>query len=110
MGGSARLAVQVHLNGVFLGSIDGLNDNFGVLGRFIIGLFVMGRIVSIAIYRWRRFDLCNMKGKSKVDNGLAVPVSELLRNSLVSRRGNSEKDHLSLKSVLEELENDAARP
>lgn len=33
-----------------------LNDNFGILGFFIIGLFALSWIVSIAFYRWRRFD------------------------------------------------------
>jgi high-affinity nickel-transport protein len=50
------LAGQFHLNGVFWGSINRLNDNFGLLGYFIIGLFVLSWIVSIVIYRWRRFE------------------------------------------------------
>ncbi len=33
-----------------------LNNNFGTLGYFIVGLFALSWIVSIAIYKWRRFD------------------------------------------------------
>ena len=33
-----------------------LNNNFGVLGYFIIGLFASSWILSLAIYKWRRFD------------------------------------------------------
>jgi high-affinity nickel-transport protein len=36
--------------------INTLNGNFGLLGYGIIGLFALSWIVSIAIYRWRRFD------------------------------------------------------
>jgi high-affinity nickel-transport protein len=33
-----------------------LNDNFGMLGYAIIALFALSWILSIAIYKWRRFD------------------------------------------------------
>jgi high-affinity nickel-transport protein len=33
-----------------------LNENFGVLGYCIIALFAGSWILSIAIYKWRRFD------------------------------------------------------
>ncbi|MGA2571363.1 MAG: hypothetical protein ABSF23_12655 [Terracidiphilus sp.] len=33
-----------------------LNSSFGTLGYAIIGLFALSWIVSIAIYKWRRFD------------------------------------------------------
>ena len=33
-----------------------LNDNFGVLGYCIVALFAVSWILSIAIYKWRRFD------------------------------------------------------
>jgi high-affinity nickel-transport protein len=36
--------------------VNKLNNNFGVLGYFIIGLFALSWIVSVAIYKWRRFD------------------------------------------------------
>lgn len=42
--------------GWFWDAIVKLNDNFGSLGYFIVGLFVLSWIVSIALYKWRRFD------------------------------------------------------
>ena len=39
-----------------LGGVARLNDNFGTLGFFIVGLFALSWVVSIAVYRWRRFD------------------------------------------------------
>jgi high-affinity nickel-transport protein len=50
------LAGQLHLTGGFWGLVDKLNDNFGLLGYGIIALFALSWIVSIAIYKWRRFD------------------------------------------------------
>jgi nickel/cobalt transporter (NiCoT) family protein len=50
------LAGQFHLQGTFWSLIDKFNDNFGILGYCIIGLFVVAWILSIAIYKWRRFD------------------------------------------------------
>jgi high-affinity nickel-transport protein len=50
------LGGQFHLKGTFWDLIGRLNDHFGVLGYFIVGVFVLCWLVSIAIYRWRRFD------------------------------------------------------
>lgn len=50
------IASQMHLSGVFWGAIARLNNNFGLLGYIIVGLFAVSWILSIAIYRWRRFD------------------------------------------------------
>jgi high-affinity nickel-transport protein len=50
------LAGHFHLKGAFWDFVNNLNANFGLLGYFIIGLFVMSWIVSIAIYKWRRLD------------------------------------------------------
>lgn len=50
------LAGRFHFKGNFWGAIERLNDNFGTLGYFIVGLFVVSWIVSIAVYKWRRFD------------------------------------------------------
>ena len=49
-------AAHFQLKGWFWDSITKLNDNFGSLGYFIVALFVLSWIVSIAIYRWRKFD------------------------------------------------------
>ncbi len=50
------LGEHFRLNGWFWGGIAKLNDNFGTLGYFIVGLFVMSWILSIAFYKWRRFE------------------------------------------------------
>jgi high-affinity nickel-transport protein len=50
------LAGQFHMTGGFWGFVGKLNDNFGLLGYGIIGLFAASWILSIAIYKWRRFD------------------------------------------------------
>jgi high-affinity nickel-transport protein len=50
------LGGQLHLQGTFWGLIGRLNDNFGVLGYCIVALFALAWIVSIAIYKLRRFD------------------------------------------------------
>jgi high-affinity nickel-transport protein len=61
------LAVQLHWNGSFWNAISKLNNNFGVLGYIIIGLFVLSWIVSIAIYKWKRFEDMEMDA-SKVEH------------------------------------------
>jgi high-affinity nickel-transport protein len=50
------LAGQLHLNGGLWDGIARLNENFGTLGFFIVGLFAFSWIVSIAVYKWRGFD------------------------------------------------------
>lgn len=50
------LAGQFHLTGGFWNVVKTLNGNFGLLGYGIVGLFALSWIVSIAIYKWRRFD------------------------------------------------------
>jgi high-affinity nickel-transport protein len=50
------LASQFHLSGFFWTFIKKLNNNFGVLGYFIVGLFALSWVLSVAIYRWRRLD------------------------------------------------------
>jgi nickel/cobalt transporter (NiCoT) family protein len=50
------LAGRFHLKGRFWDGITSLNDHFGTLGYFIVGLFAISWIVSIAVYKWRRFD------------------------------------------------------
>ena len=50
------LAGKLSLNGIFWDGVRALNENFGTLGYFIIALFAASWIISIAVYRWRRFD------------------------------------------------------
>jgi high-affinity nickel-transport protein len=50
------LAGHFHLQGRFWELVARLDDNFGTLGYFIVALFALSWIVSIAVYKWRRFD------------------------------------------------------
>lgn len=50
------LADKFHLTGRLWDLVDALNENFGMLGYCIIALFAASWILSIAIYKWRRFD------------------------------------------------------
>ncbi|MGC9224620.1 MAG: HoxN/HupN/NixA family nickel/cobalt transporter [Terracidiphilus sp.] len=50
------LAGEFHLSGVFWDAVLKLNGNFGVLGYCIVGIFALSWILSIVIYKWRRFD------------------------------------------------------
>jgi high-affinity nickel-transport protein len=50
------LAGYFGVKGWFWEGVARLNDNFGTLGFFIVGLFASSWIVSIAFYKWRRFD------------------------------------------------------
>jgi high-affinity nickel-transport protein len=50
------LAERFHPDGVFWSWVDRLNGNFGLLGYVIIGVFAASWAVSIAIYKWRRYD------------------------------------------------------
>jgi nickel/cobalt transporter (NiCoT) family protein len=42
--------------GGFWGAIGAINDNFGVLGYVIIGIFVLSWLGSVAVYKLRRYD------------------------------------------------------
>jgi high-affinity nickel-transport protein len=50
------VAEQFHLTGRFWSFVGRLNDNFGTLGYFIVGLFAVSWVISIAIYKWRKLD------------------------------------------------------
>jgi high-affinity nickel-transport protein len=50
------VAEQFHLTGRFWNYVVRLNDNFGTLGFFIIGLFAISWVVSVAVYKWRRLE------------------------------------------------------
>ena len=47
--------------GGFWGAIGGINDNFGILGYIIIGIFVLTWIGSVALYRFKRYDELEIK-------------------------------------------------
>jgi high-affinity nickel-transport protein len=50
-------AEQFHPAGGFWTLVNKLNGRFGLLGYAIIAIFAGSWVLSIAIYRWRRFDL-----------------------------------------------------
>ena len=50
------LAGHFHLQGTFWEGVAKLNNNFGTLGYFIVGVFAVSWAVSIAVYKWRGFD------------------------------------------------------
>jgi len=60
------LGEHFHLGGWFWGTVARLNDNFGTLGYFIVGLFALSWIVSIAFYKWRRFDELELEAKEEM--------------------------------------------
>ena len=50
------VGAQFKLNGVFWQAVGALNDNFGLLGYGIVGLFAVGWAVSLLIYKIKRYD------------------------------------------------------
>jgi high-affinity nickel-transport protein len=59
VGGIEALGLVVdhfELHGAVWNSVRGLNDNLGALGFIIIGIFVASWVVSITIYRLKRYD------------------------------------------------------
>jgi high-affinity nickel-transport protein len=52
---------RLHPKGPFWNFVNTLNGNFGLLGYGIVGLFGLSWIVSIAVYKWRRFDLLEVE-------------------------------------------------
>jgi nickel/cobalt transporter (NiCoT) family protein len=50
------IADALKLKGPFWDAIGALNDNFGVLGYVIIGVFALSWFLSVVIYRVRRYD------------------------------------------------------
>jgi nickel/cobalt transporter (NiCoT) family protein len=63
------MAAHFHLAGPFWGFVGKLNENFGTLGYFIVGVFVFSWVVSVAVYKWRRFD--ELELRSDFASGLA---------------------------------------
>jgi high-affinity nickel-transport protein len=50
------LSEQFHLTGAPWSFIGKLNNNFGLLGYVIVGLFALSWVVSIAVYKWWGLD------------------------------------------------------
>jgi nickel/cobalt transporter (NiCoT) family protein len=54
--GLGLLAGKLHLSGGFWQAVGSLNDNFGMIGYAIIGVFLAGWLLSVAVYKWMRFE------------------------------------------------------
>jgi high-affinity nickel-transport protein len=50
------LVDKFHLTGGFWDMIGALNENLGTVGYLIIGIFAVSWLVSMAIYRMKRYD------------------------------------------------------
>ena len=50
------VADRLKLDGAFWEAVGELNDNFGVLGLVIVGVFAVSWAVSVAVYRYKRYD------------------------------------------------------
>jgi len=50
------LCDRLHPQGALWRQVARLNNNFGLLGYGIVALFALSWLVSIAIYKWKRFD------------------------------------------------------
>ena len=59
------LAGHFELNGVFWDAVRQLNQNFGAIGYFIVGLFAVSWILSVVIFKWRRFDELELRAEAK---------------------------------------------
>jgi nickel/cobalt transporter (NiCoT) family protein len=65
----ALLGEHFQLRGWFWNVIAKLSENFGTLGYFIVGVFALSWVVSIAFYKWRRFDDLEVKSLIKESLG-----------------------------------------
>lgn len=50
------LAGKFSLDGAFWDAVRRLNENFGTLGYLIVAVFALSWVLSLAFYKWRRFD------------------------------------------------------
>jgi high-affinity nickel-transport protein len=54
--GLGLLADRLHLNGGFWQAVGSLNEHFGMIGYAIIGVFLASWLLSVAVYKWMRFE------------------------------------------------------
>jgi high-affinity nickel-transport protein len=47
---------EMNFSGPFWGAIAGLNNNFGMLGYVIIGIFMVSWLVSVMVYKFNGYD------------------------------------------------------
>ena len=51
--------------GGFWGAIGAINDNFGMLGYVIIGIFLVAWLGSVAVYKLRGYDELEVRASTK---------------------------------------------
>jgi len=54
--GLGLIGDKLHLEGAFWDAVGTLNDHFGMIGYAIIAVFMLSWLVSISIYKWKRFE------------------------------------------------------
>ncbi|WP_233871802.1 HoxN/HupN/NixA family nickel/cobalt transporter [Paraburkholderia adhaesiva] len=54
--GLGLVGKQLQFSGPFWDAMGKLNDNFGLVGFVIVGVFIVCWLCSVAVYRWKRFD------------------------------------------------------
>lgn len=54
--GLGLIADRLHLEGAFWNAVGELNDNFGLIGYAVIGVFIGSWLISALIYKLKRFD------------------------------------------------------
>jgi high-affinity nickel-transport protein len=62
--GLGLVADRFHPGGAFWESVGSLNDNFGLIGYVIIGVFLVSWLVSAAVYKWKRFEDIEIRSES----------------------------------------------
>ena len=60
------LAGKLELTGTVWNAVSNLNNNFGVIGYFIVGLFIFSWLISVAIYKWRGYDEIDLLESSDI--------------------------------------------
>ncbi len=55
---------KVDLKGDFWEAIGAINENFGLLGYIIVGVFAATWVLSVLIYRWRGYDQIEVRAAS----------------------------------------------
>ncbi|MFM0336695.1 HoxN/HupN/NixA family nickel/cobalt transporter [Paraburkholderia fungorum] len=62
--GLGLLADKLHLSGGFWQMVGALNENFGMIGYAIIGVFLLSWLLSAAVYKWKRFEELEIHSES----------------------------------------------
>jgi nickel/cobalt transporter (NiCoT) family protein len=60
------LVGRLHLTGGVWDMVGKLNEHFGLLGYGIVALFALSWILSIAVYKWKRFDELELEAEDAV--------------------------------------------